>query len=1060
MLSALKKTYQRFKQAPTTVRVLTYLGCTYAGYALILGLIIPAVAQSQAPKMLSELLGRNVNVEKVSINPFLLRVRIDGFDIRESNIKHSFVRFDQLDVQVGFWQSLLNLTPTVDHLYLVKPQVNISRLNHSAGFNFTDILNTLAKNSTPAPQDEPQTESSGLPAFRANDIQLSQGLFDFRDEPTGAHLKYQGLNINLPKLDSQALVTQMAPVSAQADKVVSASASNLQKSTSDNHKTTSNQNHFAINVTGADNGKLSLEGQFQLQPFAINGKLAMNNITLANFWPFAEKQLQAKLVSGKINFATHFKASEEPNQFDYSTDKGSFELLNLAFDADNQPKIKLPRLALDNIALNSQKQVVDIDALNIEGLWVDALLNKDGIDLQSLFTPKEDATASNANSPKKSTESDEASIETSKTTDTNSAQNNQAPSWLVRLHTFSMKDTDINVNEKMVSNGVHWRVYPLSISTDEVLSDLSKPIKYNVDLSVNSWIKAQPEQPRGSFSSSGSIDAKKLTFNGDVNLSKLDLSQFQTYLDPYLNVKLQSGLLSTKGNYAADTKGNATYSGQANISNLLVRDRLENQPLVKWADMGISSLQFDLAKQHLKIGTIAFNAPYSKVLIDRNRQTNIGSLVKAQPNTAKGNNAKKANASSKTASKPFAVDIGQITIKNGSTYFADYSLTPSFASGIELLNGSIKNLSSTPGTKATVNLNGKIDKYAPVTLKGAVNPLIKNPYLDLDLIIKSVELTSVNPYSGTYAGYYIDKGQLSLTLKYQLENNQLVGENHVVIDQLKLGEPSKSDLATSLPLSLAIAILQDRHGVIDLGVQVSGDVNKPDFSFGSVIWGAFVNVLTKAVTSPFSMLASLAGSDQELNRIDYEVGKSTLSDTEKDKLAMLAKALDDRPMLKLSIVGSVSEAEDSRAIAEEKLQNLLLKESGDAALPENLTASRFPQDGDLVDALEDLFEDQLKKDVDDEQDKIEKQIQTETGKKDVDDTQLTTALHISMYNQLVDAQNVIPDELGSLAEARARTIKAYLVDEQQVDPARVFILDSTTKLKTEASAAELTLDAN
>lgn len=1051
MFPAIKKTYQRFKQAPRTVRILTYLSCAYASYALILGLIVPAVAQSQTPKILSDLLGRHVQIDKMRINPFLLRIQVEGFAVQERDNEQSFVQFDKLDVQISFWRSVFTLTPTLDHVYLVKPQIHVARLDQSSGFNFTDILTTLEKNSASKAQDTSQKGTTGLPAFRVEDIQLSQGMFDFHDWPTGAHLKYQGLNIKLPQLDSHALVTQVAQGENQTNPSISSATSSKTKQT---------QNHFAINVIGVDKGEVSLDGQFQLEPFAINGKLAMNNITLANFWPFAKKQLQAKLVAGKLNFSTNFQASNASNQFNYSTSEGRFELIDLIFNADNQPKIKLPHLALNNIALDSQKQVVNVDALAIEDLWVDAILNKNGLDLQSLFTPKAEtskntvtvSTTAPKNSETKSTAPGQAPSPV--------APNNAQPSpWLVHLHQFSMKNTDINVNEKMVSNGVHWRLYPLSIATQEVFSDLSKPIQYDLDVSVNSWMKSQPEQSRGSLSSHGHIDAQKLTFTGDVDLSKLDLSQFQVYLDPYLNLKLQSGLLSTKGHYNADTKGQATYTGQANISNLLVRDRLENQPLIKWVDMGLSNIQFDLAKQRINIGSIAFNAPYSKILIDRNRQTNIGNIVKAQPKTPKTTTRKNAQSTAKN-SKPFAVDVGQITIKNGSAYFADYSLKPNFASGIELLNGSIKNLSSTPGTKATVNLKGKIDKYAPVTLSGAINPLIKNPYLDLDLIFKSVELTSVNPYSGTYAGYYIDKGQLSLALKYQLENNQLVGENHVVIDQLKLGEPSNSSLATSLPLSLAIAILQDRHGVIDLGVRVSGDVNSPDFSFGSVIWGAFVNVLTKAVTSPFSMLASLAGSDEELNHIGFEFGQSNLADAEKEKLTLLAKALDDRPMLKLSILGSVSAIDDSRAIAEAKLQALLLKESGDSTLPENLTASRFPQNGDLVDALEDIFEDQLKKDVGDEEDKIALQIQTETGTKALDDTQLNTALHISMYNQLVEAQVVLPDELGSLAQARARSIKAYLVDKQHVEPARVFILDSQTKLKTDSSSAELTLDAD
>ncbi|WP_027694984.1 DUF748 domain-containing protein [Vibrio litoralis] len=1039
MLSFAKTACSRFKQAPRSIRITSYLGLAYATYALILGLIVPAVVQSQVPTALSELLGRQVNIEKVRINPFLLRFRVDGFEIKEANDSQSFVSFEHLDLQIGFWRSVLHLTPSLDHLHLQQPDVKMVRVDNQGNFNFTDIIESVANASKPTEETKATDEpSSGLPPFHARDIQLINGQFDFIDNPTGAHLKYQGLNIRLPRLDSQ------AQTFAKAD---------IQDSSSSDQ-----QNHFAINVTGADNGALDLEGKFQFEPFAIEGKLGMNNITLSNFWPFAEKQLDAKLTSGKFNFSTEFQAKNEPTRFDYSTSKGRFELLDLNFTDGEKDKITLPSLTLDNIALGNKQHAIDIAALTLDGLWIDALVNKQGLDLQRLFTPKQEAPkptvsvkAADTDKIEPTAESEEV-VQPSVTVTKQSTQN--ASPWVVRLHKFAMINTNININEKMVSSGVHWRINPLNIEANNIISDLSQPIDYDVNLEVNSWVKSPLDHTRGSFSSQGKINAKDLTFKGDINLDQLELSQFQAYIDPYLNVRLQNGKLSTKGQYSADTEGNATFTGQTNIASLLVRDKLEYQPLIQWSNMAVNNLRFDLGQKSIKINSVNFNSLYSKVLIDKQQRTNIGSLVKPQPASAS------KNTSSSQNSKPYSVDVGSINISNGSAYFADYSLTPSFASGIESLNGSIRHLSSTPGTKASVDLKGKINKYAPVTLKGDINPLIKNPYLDLDFIFKSVELTSINPYSGTYAGYYIDKGQLSLALKYQLENNHLIGENHMVIDQLKLGEPSDSDLATSLPLSLAIALLQDRNGVIDLGVQVTGDVNAPDFSFGSVIWGAFANVITKAVTSPFSMIAGLAGSDEELNHITFDAGKAMITGEEQGKLDIVAKALQERPKLKLSIVGSVQEAEDTRAIAEQKLQTLLLKESGDDAIPEGLTADNFPADSDLSDALEDLFKDQFNIRIGTEEDKVEEQLKAETGKQDIDDDVLEQALNASMYNQLVEVQDVNHDELGSLAVERARAIKAYLVDVQKIEPARIFILDSKTKLKTEDRSAELSLDGS
>lgn len=1035
MLNTVKVAYSRFKQAPRSIRIAAYLSTVYATYALILGLVIPAIVQSQAPTILSNLLGRHVQVAKISINPFLLRIRIDDFDIKESNDQSSFVNFKRMDLQIGFWRSILHFTPNIDHLYLQQPNVNLIRLDNLGNFNFTSIIDALMVSTESTKQTKETETSSGLPPFYAQDIQLTDGQFDFIDQPTGAHLQYQGLNIHLPHLDSQAETIIKADPSLSDQK----------------EATFSDQNHFAINVTGADKGSLDLEGKFQLEPFAIEGNIALKNIMLANFWPFAEKQLDAKLTNGKFNFSTDFQAKNEPKRFDYSTNNGHFELLDLTFTDGKKEKVKLPSLTLNAIALNNKQHAIDIGSLTLNHLWVDALINKQGLDLQALFTPKAEAPKPKV-TLKKTSETKAENIDKAHEKNENSPSHTPSP-WVVRLHKFAMIDTDINVKEEAVSHGVYWRINPLTIEANNMVSDLSKPIDYKIDLDVNSWVKSPLDHPRGHFASQGSIDPKNLIFKGNIELSKLDLSQFQTYIDPYLNVRLQRGELSTKGQFSANTKGHANYSGQANIAKLLIRDKLEYQPLVQWSNMSVNNLHFDQAKKSIKMASIDIKTPYTKVLIDKQRRTNIGSLIKPQPKVA-------SKSSTQSNGKPYSIDIGKISIRNGSAFFADYSLTPSFASGIESLNGAISHLSSTPGTKANVDLKGKINKYAPVTLAGDINPLSKTPYLDLDLIFKSVELTSVNPYSGTYAGYYIDKGQLSLDLKYQLENNHLIGDNHLVIDQLKLGEPSDSDLATGLPLKLAIALLQDRNGVIDLGMQVSGDVNDPDFSVGDIVLTALTNVITKAATSPFSMLTGLTGSDGELNHIQYSAGGFSLSDEAKGQLTTLATALKERPKLTISITGAVNEATDIHALAEANVWQQLILDSGVDTMPEDISINTIVTNDDFIDSLEDIYEDQLQKDVGDEEDRIEQQLTAQNSDGKVSSEALSTALYTSLYNQLVDAQTITKDDLGSLAVERARNIKAYLVDEQQLSPARIFILDSKSNLVVDSQGADLTIDVH
>ena len=232
---------------------------------------------------------------------------------------------------------------------------------------------------------------------------------------------------------------------------------------------------------------------------------------------------------------------------------------------------------------------------------------------------------------------------------------------------------------------------------------------------------------------------------------------------------LSRGSLNTKGSVQVNNRGKADFQGQIAIDQLSVMDVLQKEPIVKWKKMSINSLNFSQQKSRLAIDTILLNAPYAKVVIAKDQQTNVGAISKSQPENNRDATTEEPRQKSKSDTKKqtstenrhndsvkkeeeFTVDITKIEIVDGSAFFADFSLTPNFASSIESLEGFIKDISSKPGTKATVDIKGKVDKYAPVSLKGEINPLIESPYLDLDFSLKSAELTSVNPYSGYVRG--------------------------------------------------------------------------------------------------------------------------------------------------------------------------------------------------------------------------------------------------------------------------------------------------------------------
>ncbi|MCL1089512.1 DUF748 domain-containing protein [Shewanella profunda] len=1086
-LSTLKKT---FFERPRYQRVLIYLITLYCCYAAILGLIIPFGIVSFAPEKLSQLLGRQVMIADVRINPFTFKVDIDDLVIKEKD-EHIFAGSKGIQLQLNFWQSIFKGAVVIENLHLQGPNVHIRRFQTQgkAAFNFDDILITLSQNAEPATASNPNEPTKPLRVLLGQ-FTLDAGKFSFDDNITQANINYPSIDIKVSNLDTDYIMT--TTTSALKNTIVS-SAEALKTETnpevtpsvpteiaSSNVTPQLINNHFAMQFKDVHEGEISLEGQFQLFPFMLDGDIQIAKLKLSTLWQFIDDQFDITLKDGEISAKSHYRFDLPDNgSLQVMTNRGQVILEKLNVTNQDTPVLTLPLLAIDGIAADLQRQKININQIHSDGLSLNVILDEQGVDLTKLLTPKSMAqsqasTAKEINDPTQAPneETNKEDLVTSptlvNTEDRQHTSEQPAPSWLVQLDKLTLENYDINLSEqKLTPSPQQWRIYPLNFATKTIVSDLKAPIEYELSFAIND---------KGSFASQGQVDLTSESIDAKLQMDKLALAQFQPYLAPYVNIKLKSGLLSSQGQVNADAKGQAIYRGSVELDDLNVLDNLRNAPLVKWQKMHINQLDFDQQKNQIKIDHLALNQPYAKIVIAKDRSTNISDLivetsadntlvVKAPPNVTvpeTGNsdvkNTGNQTRESVTHDKPdLSLDIQKISFSQGSAYFADNSLTPNFASGIELLDGNISHLSSIPGTKASVDIKGKIDKYAPVTLKGDINPLLDMPYLDLDLVFKSVELTSVNPYSGTYAGYYIDKGQLSLALNYKLEHNQLKGSNHLVIDQLKLGKPSNSDLATSLPITLAIALLQDRNGIIDLGMEVLGDLDSPSFSVGSIIMTAITNVITKAVTAPFSFLASLVGSDETLDKVSFNAGSFTLDGKEQASLDKLASALTDRPMLKLSIEGEVDAINDSQAIAERmmkrklaKLANIPFKE-----LPTDLSPSQFPTKGALAEALAKLYEQEVKADPQ----LVKDAVLNEVKETPLSDEDIATRWHIALYNLSVKAQNVTEGMLGDLAQERAKTVKAYLVDTKGVAPERVFLLDSRVTLNQNTAQVNMTIDA-
>jgi outer membrane protein OmpA-like peptidoglycan-associated protein len=362
-------------------------------------------------------------------------------------------------------------------------------------------------------------------------------------------------------------------------------------------------------------------------------------------------------------------------------------------------------------------------------------------------------------------------------------------------------------------------------------------------------------------------------------------------------------------------------------------------------------------------------------------------------------------------------------VLKGTATFRDESIAPPVQAGLHDLTGTVKGLSSKQMARAEVNLSGKIDKVAPLKVAGTINPLTEDTFTDLTIRFDNVDLTTAAPYTGKYVGYPIRKGKLFLDLVYKVSQKQLEAENKVAVDQLTFGEKTDSPDATSLPVPLAIALLKDRQGRIDIDLPIRGDLKDPDFRYGKAVWATLGNLLTKMVASPFALMGKLVpggGDGEELQHLAFQPGSTTLDPKEQKKIDALMKGMEERPGLRLEITGTADPARDREALAlqrlEEQLRARWRNKSGDAKNGDK------PSPTDEERLIRELYDHRRS-----QQPPAPQKAEPPTVEE--------------MKRELLATMNVEEDALRTLARTRAEQVHEQLVGEGKLSDERVFLTD-------------------
>lgn len=763
-----------------------------------------------------------------------------------------------------------------------------------------------------------------------------------------------------------------------------------------------NTNHFQLTARLNKQSPLKASGQLDIMTGAGKGQLSLGKLALSPFAPLWAPYLKVNLVKGEASAELNYQLSQGKHGLDWQLSKGKLTLSDWQLKQNKGAEFaRFKQLALAGIALDGNKQSVRIDKIALKAPAVTATLDAaQQLDLTALLVPQP------ADKP---------------------SGKKPAPGnpWRWSLKETRISQGEFKLTESSSGKPLLREISGLNLTLGPLGSQSDQPSPLNLNATLNT---------QSTLGFDGDLTLAPFTLKGEFKQQGLPLKWAQPYLQDLLRITVRDGQLASRTRLALATNAEGALSklevtGGLDIDQLFVLDRADNQRLLQIDRLELSGLHYDGISQQVKIGDILLRKPFARIEINEDGITNLQQLVLPQA------------ASTEPANGPVPrITIDQVRTEQGNLRFADRSLSPEFVVDIASLSGQSRHISNIPGQRSDLAFNGKVDRYAPVTIRGNTNLLIEQPVLDVAVTFSNLELTTFTPYSSTYAGYDIDKGQLSMKLNYKLQGNRLEGDNDITIKKLQLGEKIKSEQAKDMPLGLAIALLSDANGVIQMNLKVKGNLDQPDFSLGNIFWDVLGNTLRKAITSPFSLLASLTGGTEDLDELPFLLGDPVLTPTQQIRLTKLAQALKERPKISMNIRGKVNFNEERPILQRQKLERVLTKITG---LPVDLDL--LEQDPILQAALAEAYEARFNEELGDLADRLK-----------LDEE--SPALRSQAVILLRDQQLITAKSLRNLAMRRAQNTKEYLVDTQGIAPERLFVLDSQVKEADKEAKVVLTLD--
>ncbi len=1004
-------------------RPLVWVVGLFLALQALLALGVPWLIQGPGLKAARQALHREVSLDRVRLNPFTLALTLRGLRIQDpAPSTQDFVTVQRIHLNASI-SSLFRWAPVLDAVHIESPHFTLVRTD-AQHLNISDLI-TEFSSGPPTPAGTPPAR------FAVHDLRVQGGELHFDDRNQGTRHAIQHIEFSVPYVasfasDQDTAVKPLLSAQVHGGELRVGAETKPFKA---NRETTLHVSLEGLNLAAALKGlpalapwqiqQGTLNTQWQLTLRALEAQDAENPQRLSIL---AKGQVQTQQFSFKSPHgdvlgwdrlavgSDQLSLDLHPQGLRWKVDGAHVELDQLqAQDTQDAAKLlSLASLKLAGVAVDGTAQHLTLGELHWDGLAVQAHRRRDGrMNILNMIERLPQATAQSPTATPAAPSAEPA-----------------RPAWRFDIGHLSLRNSQASWLDEASTptveggvKGLQADVHGLSTKPDaDIEFKLQTELAHGGTLALQGHALAGPRQVRS-----------------EVNLSKLNLAVAQPYISQILQLQLAKGLLDTQGQLVLDAPESGdlrvSYKGQAGIDELYTREPDTGDDFLRWKRLAATDIDVNIAplalsgKDRIRIGSISLQELFAKVVINKAGRINLQDILRqGAPQAAASNATPPATPKARTDTPQ--IELGGIKIAGGRLNFSDQFIKPSYTANITDLRGTVSAIGP-HSPPAQVALQGRIEGAAPLTIQGRINPVGASLFLDIVAKARGIDLPTLSPYATKYTGYPIVRGKLSVDVAYKIDNGKLDAQNSIFLDQLTFGERVDSPTATQLPVLFAVSLLKNSRGEIDLRLPVTGSLNDPEFSIGGVLMQVFGNLMTRAVTAPFSLLASLfSGSEGDLGTVEFTPGTAELTAESLPRLSKLQQALIDRPALKLDITVHIDPLNELGDIRRTRLMSRMQAERRKHSPASDTTADTPPNrwgEADYGQWLQRLYD------------------STSVPNKPRNVIGIAKKIPLAdMESLLMSAINVSDDALRELAQERAAAVRNVLGD--QVPTERLFTL--------------------